>query len=310
MSGGSVLALLALVAAAATAGGGAARPGTTVRPPGIVVNIGAVLVTAGVLVLVVIFIFQLVAALGEKPPQQSQPKRRWWTWLVTAAVFLGIRFGVVGLNRLFGGRRHASAPNAPVHVNKPVHLPPLSGAPMGVSGPDLLAGVALALIVLVVGYVLVRRSTNALSPVQANDAIRDDLRTPGAELVELSLQALLDEPDPRRAVIAAYQSMDHRLKGAGLGREPWEAPFEHLSRVLQSLGGTAPVAHQLASLFERAKFDKLPCGPEMKQEALAALTLLRQNLASGQPGAAMGSWPATRGPAAGMDEVPAAHAAR
>jgi hypothetical protein len=293
--GTAVVLLLAVVAVAATSGGGAARPGNGLRPPGFLVSIGAVVGTAVVVVLLVVVGYQLLADLAEKPPQEMQAKRRWWAWLIVAALFVGLRFAIVGLRRLLGAHPASSASTGgSLHVRPPFRLPASAHPPAGVTGFDLLTGLGLALVVLAVGFVFVRRSARTTGASRASHARLDDLPTPGAEMVEGSLDALLAEPDPRRAVIAAYQSMDRWLAMAGLGRERWEAPFEHLSRVLQGLGATAPLAHQLASLFERAKFDKRPCGPEMKDEALAALVLLRENLVLDRPGGP-GSGPHTAG---------------
>jgi hypothetical protein len=91
------------------------------------------------------------------------------------------------------------------------------------------------------------------------------------------------EPDSRRAVIAAYARMERWLNYAGYGRQLWEAPFEHLDRVVVGLGATAAVGATLAGLYERAKFDNRPCGPDMKAQALQALADLRADLARRGP---------------------------
>ncbi len=75
-----------------------------------------------------------------------------------------------------------------------------------------------------------------------------------AAAVERTIADLRAEPDPRRAVIAAYAQMEQALGLAGLPRDPSEAPREYLGRVLPQVGAGADSVGRLTSLFERAKF--------------------------------------------------------
>ena len=47
-----------------------------------------------------------------------------------------------------------------------------------------------------------------------------------------SLDDLRNDPDLRRAIVAAYARMEHALARAGLPRQPAEAPFEYVERAL------------------------------------------------------------------------------
>lgn len=87
------------------------------------------------------------------------------------------------------------------------------------------------------------------------------------------------ETDPRRAVVAAYLRMDAGLAEYGLGRQPAEAPLEHLARVLRDAGIPAGPAHRLVDLFERARFSSRPVDAAMRDEALAHLEAVRDHLA-------------------------------
>ena len=49
-----------------------------------------------------------------------------------------------------------------------------------------------------------------------------------------SLDDLRNEPDLRRAIIAAYARMEAALAGVGLARRPSEAPLEYMERALTS----------------------------------------------------------------------------
>jgi hypothetical protein len=96
--------------------------------------------------------------------------------------------------------------------------------------------------------------------------------------VDESLDDLRAEPDPRRAVIAAYARLERVLAAHGLPRKPSEAPFEYLTRMLTNLLVSDRAARALTDLFERAKFSQHAVGPEMKEQAIDALETVRDDL--------------------------------
>jgi hypothetical protein len=99
-----------------------------------------------------------------------------------------------------------------------------------------------------------------------------------AEAVDESLDDLRAEPDPRRAVIAAYARLERVLAAHGLPRRPAEAPFEYLRRMLAGLAVSEAAARRLTDLFERAKFSQHAVEPEMKEQAIHALETVRDDL--------------------------------
>jgi hypothetical protein len=101
-----------------------------------------------------------------------------------------------------------------------------------------------------------------------------------AAAVDESLDDLRAEPDPRRAVIAAYARLERVLASHGLPRRPSEAPLEYLARMLGELSVSPPAARRLTDLFERAKFSQHAVGPEMKEQAIGALETVRDDLAA------------------------------
>ena len=144
--------------------------------------------------------------------------------------------------------------------------------------PLIVAGVALlAMIGIVVAQLVADRRR------------RRPPRTPAERLVELlddTLEDLEREPDPRRAVIGAWARMEAGLAAAGLPRHPSEAPFEYAARVLETAlapsdrGTLRPASvHQLTGLFERAKFSHHAIGQADRDQAIAALRAVRQELA-------------------------------
>ena len=151
--------------------------------------------------------------------------------------------------------------------------------------PLVVAGVALA---AMVGL--------AVAQLMAERRRRRPPRTSAERLVELlddTLEDLEREPDPRRAVIAAWARMERGLAAAGLPRHPAEAPFEYAGRGLAAAlappdRGTPPgfpgplrpaSVHRLTGLFERAKFSRHPIGQADREEAMAALRTVRRELA-------------------------------
>ena len=83
-----------------------------------------------------------------------------------------------------------------------------------------------------------------------------------------------------KAVIAAYAQMEGALGSAGLPRRKSEAPREYLGRVLPEVGAGAESVERLTALFERAKFSPHAIDARMKDEAIAALERLRDELRS------------------------------
>jgi Domain of unknown function (DUF4129) len=95
-----------------------------------------------------------------------------------------------------------------------------------------------------------------------------------------SLDDLLAERDPRRAVIAAYARMERALGAAGVPRMPHEAPFEYVGRALRDLDVGERAVRRLTDLFERARFSTHEIDEPMRVEAIAALGRVRDELRS------------------------------
>jgi hypothetical protein len=99
------------------------------------------------------------------------------------------------------------------------------------------------------------------------------------QALDESIDDLRNDPDLRRAIIAAYARMEHALARAGIARHPSEAPFEYMERALRSLDTSADGAQRLTGLFEWAKFSHHEPEPAMRDEAIAALVAVRDELA-------------------------------
>jgi hypothetical protein len=129
----------------------------------------------------------------------------------------------------------------------------------------VLASVAAAALVL---------SARRAKPARAEAAL-------AAELVlalDLSLDDLRAEADPRRAVIAAYARLERVLAAHGLPRREADTPEEHLSRTLARLEVDRRAVRRLTDLFVRAKFSPHEIDAGMKDEAIGALEQVRDAL--------------------------------
>jgi hypothetical protein len=103
-----------------------------------------------------------------------------------------------------------------------------------------------------------------------------------AAALDESLDDLRNDPDLRRAIIAAYARMEIALGAAGLPRHEAETPFEYLERALLALDTSARAVHRLTDFFEWARFSHHEPEPWMRDEAVDALSAVRDELRGGE----------------------------
>ena len=103
-----------------------------------------------------------------------------------------------------------------------------------------------------------------------------------SDVLEETLDDLRAEPDPRRAVIAAYARMERSLAAHGIPRRRFEAPHEYLHRVLSEVSGGRLAATRLTTLFERARFSPHDVDENMKASAIEAIESLQADLAAAE----------------------------
>jgi hypothetical protein len=99
-----------------------------------------------------------------------------------------------------------------------------------------------------------------------------------AAALDESLDDLRADPDLRRAIIAAYARMETALGAAGIPRSPAEAPLEYVERALLSLDTSAAAVRSLTDLFEWARFSQHEPEPSMRDDAVDALSAVRDEL--------------------------------
>jgi hypothetical protein len=140
----------------------------------------------------------------------------------------------------------------------------------------LLVGVVVGVLLVVAGglVLLIRASSRHAPPVPLPHE-----PSPLLGAIDAALDALDSDADPRRAVIAAYATMERLLAAAGSPRRPADAPTEHLERSLVLLGSGRASARRLTELFEQARFSVQAIDEQVRRSAFEALASVRHDLA-------------------------------
>ncbi len=99
-----------------------------------------------------------------------------------------------------------------------------------------------------------------------------------SDVLDEAVDALRAEPDPRRAVIAAYAHVERSLRFHRLPRRPSETAIEYLGRLLEHLDASGPAIRRLTGLFQRAMFSRGEVDRAMQDEAIDALVDVRDEL--------------------------------
>jgi uncharacterized protein DUF4129 len=129
-------------------------------------------------------------------------------------------------------------------------------------------------LVLIGGVWMYVRSRRRLAPLFEERGLEADM----LDAIESTIDDLHSEQDARRAVIAAYALMERTLARHGLARHRSEAPLEYLANILRGLHVRESAVVSLTRLFEYAKFSGHEVDAAMKEEAIAALIAIRDDL--------------------------------
>jgi hypothetical protein len=204
-------------------------------------------------------------------PDVAPVKARWWVRVLVIAILVGAVFLAGYLVSLAPvGERSSGTDEQPAPVGEqPARVQPrVSHPPVHWWLVAAIAGLAA------VGVAAALHFREQQPPLEPEAHEREDLLA----AVDLSLDDIENETDPRRAVIRAYARMERVLGRHGIARRPSETPFEYLGRALTSLRVGRASVERLTALFEWAKFSQHDVDLAMKDEALAALAGLRDEL--------------------------------
>jgi Domain of unknown function (DUF4129) len=271
LTGLGILTAVVLVAVAARGSTSAGRDGIR-RPAETLMDI---LFSLYILMMVaggVLFLYALYVAryrLGES----RERRRGWWGFLGPVLLVLGAMLLA----------RHVA--NNEIRLPETLVSPPPAGdvtTPTGTTGETYeaeFAWIPVLVTLALIGVAVFGMWWSGRARRRARgERQRNPLSEAIAAAVDESLDDLRAEPDPRRAVIAAYARLELVLAAHGLPRSPSEAPLEYLRRMLTELSVSPAAAQRLTDLFERAKFSQHAVGPEMKEQAIEALETVRDDL--------------------------------
>jgi hypothetical protein len=225
-------------------------------------------------------------------------QRSWWKSInkpiVGALAVLGI--AAISLFAVSTAPRHAPAPEpaavAPITPSASVGtvVPRRGGVEPATTKsaplPTWVTTLGLLLLIVVIGLLVLfivrllpKRRAGARLPAYRRPVADDE---PDADAVdaalELSIDALLDDPDPRVAIKAAYAVLLDALAAAGFPRVPFEAPNEHLGRCLQGLRVEPNAMRQLLEIYAVARYSTHEVTEADRSTALGALRAAQAQL--------------------------------
>ena len=282
------LAVLALVAVVAVASTGATprSTGDTRGPSELVLDTVVTLTTFIFLLLLVTAVAFIVYALFHRDELATalpaRTKRR--SGLGQLAIFFGILVLLAYLHSRDllppAGREDRTSPDGSPTGGD-------GGADAGRYEPEL----ALIPLIVVVALVAVAVGAMVVAARRRRQPRRAGVAATLASALDESLDDLYTEADPRRAVIAAYARLERVLAAHDLGRNAPETPEEYLTRILPDLEVDPGSVRRLTELYTWAKFSQHEVGVSMKEEAIAALTSVRDELREAEAAQSGGSEP-------------------
>jgi hypothetical protein len=262
-----------VVVALAARGSTPSGDNTTRKPSDALIDVLYSLYVVGLILGVCLIVYMLVLQRHARAMKGDGRRQSWLEYLLVASVLLGV--GLFAARRLADYDGPVVPPRTDLFRNATQPAPPPVTSPgreNEFSWPAVTITVALILLALGAWWYAGR------SRRIARGEPRFGLALAVAQEIDLALDELRAEADPRKAVIAAYARLERVLASHGVARRASEAPFEYLARVLVSLQVRDEAVRTLTDLFERAKFSHHDVGPEMKEEAIDALVTVRDEL--------------------------------
>jgi hypothetical protein len=274
----AAVAVLVLVGAVAVASSGGSTPDgpADVRPPSAVlvdtfVSLGMVLVIPGLALL--LYGLTQRKLIAREIASGRYPRSGLVTFLVLAGLF-----GVASYYRLRDWRPPAppeelgpSFPQAPPTAPEPPGAAEAARQPQFEWIPVLLV---LGLAALAVAAYVIAQRRRRRQPALDENAAAGAL----ADALDDSLDDLRAEPDPRRAVIAAFARLERALAAVGLPRDEGETSEEYVTRIFARLDVDREPVRRLGELFAHAKFSQHTVDAAMKDDAISSLERTRDEL--------------------------------
>lgn len=222
--------------------------------------------------------------------------RRFWPVVLAAALLLIAAFGAAT----------GSMPLRPAQFGDPEPLPTwdtglpereqpshIEVTPFGPpqiieASPAFVRVVQVLCLLLVVGVVILLVTLMVRGAVRRVGLDKDPVvRPPQADAHEEVMAALtrgladLDEGDPRQAVIACWVRLERAAEDAGIQRKPGDTPTDLVVRLLSGRSVNSSVLSDFATVYREARYSPHPVDTAMRDQARAALRLLRDELGAG-----------------------------
>jgi hypothetical protein len=94
----------------------------------------------------------------------------------------------------------------------------------------------------------------------------------------LEQRALLEDGEPRNAIVACWHRFEQQATRGGVVRRPWETTGEYVLGVLDLVGADRGAVSRLADLYREARFSDHPMTDEHRRAALEALDAIHRSL--------------------------------
>jgi hypothetical protein len=104
---------------------------------------------------------------------------------------------------------------------------------------------------------------------------------PSREQVEREARAaleLLDEGEPRNAIVAAWERFEVSADELGFGRRPWETSSEFVLRMLAIVAADRGAVMRLEGLYREARYSTHPMDEQARGDARTALLEIQGSL--------------------------------
>jgi uncharacterized membrane protein len=277
-----LVALLVLVAMAARGShpGTSGHVATRAVPNSVQDGFVTLLAVAYVVVLVVI-----VVAFFRYKDRWSDPGSHWLKNFVLVLILMGIATAI-GYYAITHGHLRQQAQKAQRAQarsgNKQQRIKHVAATPARTAHFEWPLVLGIGGLVLLGGVWMYVRSRRRLAPLLEDRSLEADM----ISAIETTIDDLRNERNARRAVIAAYASMERTLAAHGLARHRSEAPLEYLANILRGLRVRESAVRTLTRLFEYAKFSGHQVDEQMKEEAIDALIAIRDDLRRDEAAAA------------------------
>jgi hypothetical protein len=276
----AVLLFAALLGAMSNAGLGSANLDTGLTSQ--VMTTAVTLCALLLLGLVVMIVWSLLSRPGDVGKTRMD-RANLWVIILIPIVFALIA-GLIGLivhphvirHNPFAGQHPLPGARTPNTTPRPSKIKFETQTAEGTIG----VVVAVVVIVMVAGWVAHRRlrRTGRFSWLEATpgSSVFDTSSSSSSSELASTLAAVevpdpKQEPDPRRAVIAAYLAMTRAAAAADHARAVDETPAEFLQRLLFTLGVSVSGASNLTRLFERARYSSMPVDESLRTDAIFCL---------------------------------------